>query len=262
MASSTINTGMTFDNKLSLCIPRVVSEWANKDLIINKFQALNIGMISRVDLVEKTSANGIKYYMAFLHFEEWEDNAATRNIQYKILNEENNARLVYDEPWYWILLKNNNPLSDEDAALQERVVQLEQQVANLNSWNTYLYNQINFIYYTQNNQHMSNVVASHMVEAEEDEEEDDNSSIPSLVSDDTNLTIETPANNNTLDNNIAPDSPPSILQNQLRRRYRQIINRNQNNDVSVNLMNAFNNEENTNNVDLNSAEYNNLANWY
>ena len=254
MASSTINTGMMFDNKLSLCIPRVVSEWANKDLIINKFQALNIGVIDRVDLVEKTSANGIKYYMAFLHFEEWEDNAATRNIQYKILNEENNARLVYDEPWYWILLKNNNPISDEDAALQERVVQLEQQVANLNSWNTYLYNQINFIYYTQNNQHMSNV-ASQMVEDDEEEEYDDNSTIPSLVSNDTNLTIETPDNNNT------PNSPPSILQNQLRRRYHRIIDRNENNNVSVNLMNAFNNEENTNNIDLNSAEYNHLASW-
>ena len=144
MASNTINTGMTFDNKLSLCIPRVVTEWANKELIINKFQALNIGHINRVDLVEKISANGIKYYMAFLHFEEWEDNAATRNIQYKIQNEENNARLVYDEPWYWILLKNNNPISDEDAVLQERIVHLEQQIANLHSWNTYFYNQINF----------------------------------------------------------------------------------------------------------------------
>jgi len=254
MASSTINTGMTFDNKLSLCIPRVVTEWANKELIINKFQALNIGLINRVDLVEKTSANGSKYYMAFLHFEEWEDNAATRNIQYKILNEENNARLVYDEPWYWILLKNNNPISDEDAALQERIVHLEQQVANLNSWNTYFYNQINFIYYSQNNQLVSNVVASQMVEADEVEEDDDNSSIPTLYSDDTNLT---PDNNTN-----TPNSPPSILQNQLRRQYRRMINRDDNNNVSVNLMNTFNNEENTNNVDLTSAEYNNLANWY
>jgi len=255
MAPTTINTGMTFDNKLSLCIPRVVSEWANKDLIINKFQTLNIGVISRVDLVEKTSATGVKYYMAFLHFEEWEDNAATRNIQYKILNEENSARLVYDEPWYWILLKNNNPISDEAADMQERVTLLEQQIANLNSWNNYLYNQINFIYYTQNNQHMSSVVASHMVEAEDDDEEyDDNSSIPSLISDDT---IETPDNIN------ATNTPPSSLQNQLRPRYRRVINHDdENNNVAVNLMNVFNNEEDNNNVDMSSVEYNNLANWY
>lgn len=246
-----MNTGITFDNKLSLCIPRVVSEWANKELIINKFQSLDIGMINRVDFVEKTSATGVKYYMAFLHFEEWEDNSATRNIQYKILNEDNSARLVYDEPWYWILLKNNNPISDEAADMQERVTLLEQQIANLNSWNTYLYNQINFIYYTQNNQHMSNVVASHMVDDEDDSEDeiedDDNSSIPSLISDDTDLTIETLHNHNHIQNN-----PPSIQQNQMRRRYQRYINRDENNNISVNLMNIFNYEEDMNNVDMNS----------
>lgn len=251
MAPSNMNTGITFDNKLSLCIPRVVSEWANKELIINKFQSLDIGMINRVDFVEKTSATGVKYYMAFLHFEEWEDNSATRNIQYKILNEDNSARLVYDEPWYWILLKNNNPISDEAADMQERVTLLEQQIANLNSWNTYLYNQINFIYYTQNNQHMSNVVASHMVDDEDDSEDeiedDDNSSIPSLISDDTDLTIETLHNHNHIQNN-----PPSIQQNQMRRRYQRYINRDENNNISVNLMNIFNYEEDMNNVDMNS----------
>lgn len=147
MTSSPNKTTMTFDNKLSLCIPRVVSEWANKDLIINKFKSLNVGNINRVDLVEKNSANGVKYYMAFLHFESWEDNAATRNIQYRILNEDNNARLIYDEPWYWILLKNTNPISDEEAALQERVNELEKQVTNLINWNNYIVNQFNWFHY-------------------------------------------------------------------------------------------------------------------
>ena len=165
-----MNTGMTFDDKLSLCIPRVVSEWANKDLITNKFQSLNIGTIKRVDFVEKSSANGIKYYVAFLHFEQWEDNQATRNIQYKILNEETSARLVYDEPWYWILLKNNNPISDEEAALQERVTQLEQQVANLNYWNMYLYNQINWIYYYMQHEQQLRQLASQQMEDEIEEE--------------------------------------------------------------------------------------------
>tara|TARA_R110001592_G_scaffold38668_12_gene127500 strand:+ start:1491 stop:2231 length:741 start_codon:yes stop_codon:yes gene_type:complete len=243
MTTAITNTTMIFDNKLSLCIPRVVSEWANKEHIINKFQTLNVGLIKRVDFVEKTSANGFKYYMTFLHFEEWEDNAATRNIQYKILSEDNSARLVYDEPWYWILLKNNNPLSDEDVDMQERVVLLEQQVENLNSWNSYLYNQLCFIYYTQINQHMNNTVDSQAMESDDDEEVDDNSSIPSLVSDDTDLTVETPRNIN-----YTPNSPPFIVQNDVGRRYQRIINRDDNNNVSVNLMNVFNNEATDNNI--------------
>tara|TARA_Y100001935_G_scaffold233272_1_gene215559 strand:+ start:762 stop:1520 length:759 start_codon:yes stop_codon:yes gene_type:complete len=246
MSSMTMNNGMTFDSKLSLCIPRVVSEWANKDLITNKFQSLNIGTIKRVDFVEKSSANGIKYYMAFLHFEQWEDNQATRNIQNKIMNEETSARLVYDEPWYWILLKNNNPISDEEAALQERVTHLEQQVANLNYWNMYLYNQINWIYYYMQHEQQLRQLASQQMEdvfEQEDETEqadenenndsDDNSSIPSLVSiTSSDFTMETPEDQNTRTN-----TPPSGPQNSLRRRFGRIINRA---DVVRNLEHDFN----------------------
>ena len=147
-----MTTGMTFNNKLSLFIPRVVPEWASQDLIAGKFKLLDIGTISRVDFLEKFSANGVKYYQAFLHFEMWEDNAATRNIQEKICDSEQSARLIYDEPWYWILLKNQNPLTEEEvaanAALQQRIVAPEQQIVhiqnNLIYWNNVTYTQINW----------------------------------------------------------------------------------------------------------------------
>ena len=147
-----MTTGMTFNNKLSLFIPRVVPEWASQEMITTKFNALDIGTIERVDFLEKVGSNGVKYYQAFLHFEMWEDNAVTRNIQEKIVNPEQTAKLVYDEPWYWILLKNNNPLTQEEvaanAALQERVVALEQQVTELNNhmvyWNNLTYTYLNW----------------------------------------------------------------------------------------------------------------------
>ena len=149
-----MTTGMTFNNKLSLFIPRVVPEWASREMIADKFKMLDIGTISRVDFLEKSSANGVKYYQAFLHFEMWEDNAATRNIQARIYNSEQCARLIYDDPWYWILLKNNNPLTQEEvavnAALQERVVALEEQIVqiqhNVAYWNNVTYTQLNWHY--------------------------------------------------------------------------------------------------------------------
>jgi hypothetical protein len=154
-----MTTDMTFNNKLSLFIPRIVPEWASQDLIVDKFKMLDIGTISRVDFLEKSSANGVTYYQAFLHFEMWEDNEATRNIQEKIYDSEQSARLIYDEPWYWILLKNHNPLTQEEVAanaalqqrvvaLQQRVVALEQQIVhiqnNLIYWNNVTYRQINW----------------------------------------------------------------------------------------------------------------------
>ena len=149
-----MTTGMTFNNKLSLFIPRVVPEWASREMIADRFKMLDIGTISRVDFLEKFSANGVKYYQAFLHFEMWEDNAATRNIQARIYDSEQSAKLIYDDPWYWILLKNHNPLTQEEvavnAALQERVVALEEQIVqiqnNVTYWNNVTYTQLNWHY--------------------------------------------------------------------------------------------------------------------
>jgi hypothetical protein len=133
-----MTTGMTFNNKLSLFIPRIVPEWACKDMIVDKFKALDIGIINRVDFLEKHNTNGVKYFQAFLHFDYWYDNDVARNIQDRIYESESNARLVYDQHWYWILLKNNNPLTEEEVvsqsnnvALQEQVSQLEEQVSQL-----------------------------------------------------------------------------------------------------------------------------------
>jgi hypothetical protein len=149
-----MTTGMTFNNKLSLFIPRIVPEWASQDMIVDKFKTLDIGTINRVDFLEKQSANGVKYFQAFLHFETWDDNAATRNIQERIYDSESSARLVYDEPWYWILLKNNNPLTEEEVvvsqanvALQERICELEEQVSQIQTnmiyWNNLVFTQMN-----------------------------------------------------------------------------------------------------------------------
>ena len=133
-----MTTDMTFNNKLSLFIPRIVPEWACKDMIVDKFKALDIGIINRVDFLEKHNTNGVKYFQAFLHFDYWYDNDVARNIQDRIYESESNARLVYDQHWYWILLKNNNPLTEEEVvsqsnnvALQEQVSQLEEQVSQL-----------------------------------------------------------------------------------------------------------------------------------
>jgi hypothetical protein len=148
-----MTTGMTFNNKLSLFIPRIVPEWASQDMIVDKFKAHDIGTINRVDFVEKQSGMGVKYYQAFLHFDNWDDNACTRNIQERIYDSERSARLVYDEPWYWILLKNNNPLTETEVvsqsqvALQERICELEEQVSqfqtNMIYWNNLVFTQMN-----------------------------------------------------------------------------------------------------------------------
>ena len=134
----------TFNNKLSLFIPRVLSKWANEDSISIIFKKLDIGEVERVDFVEKKNQYNKIYYHAFVHFKEWRDTAVSRNIQEKIFDPEQVAKIVYhvehavsiqscyDDPKYWILLKNNNPMTANEVKQEKRIIELEQQNMNQN----------------------------------------------------------------------------------------------------------------------------------
>ena len=134
----------TFNNKLSIFIPRVLSEWANEDSISIIFKKLDIGEVERVDFVEKKNQYNKIYYHAFVHFKEWKDTAISRNIQEKIFDPEQVAKIVYhvehavsiqscyDVPKYWILLKNNNPMTANEVKQEKRIIELEQQNMNQN----------------------------------------------------------------------------------------------------------------------------------
>ena len=97
-----------FNKKLSIFIPRVLNEWANEETMGYIFKKLDIGEVERIDFVEKTTEFNNIYYQAFVHFKEWCDTPITRNIQEKIMNSEQVAKIIYDDPGYWIILKNKN----------------------------------------------------------------------------------------------------------------------------------------------------------
>ena len=128
-----------FNKKLSIFIPRILNQWANKETMSHIFKKLNIGEIERIDFVEKTTEFHNIYYQGFVHFKEWLDTPLTRNIQEKIMNPEQVAKIVYDDPRYWIILKNNNPMTEVEVKLEKRIIELEKQ--NVNQHN----NMLNYI---------------------------------------------------------------------------------------------------------------------
>lgn len=89
---------------MSIYIPHVFS---NVDLerITDTFYKLDIGKVTNVDFVAKCGKNGY-YYSAYVHFEYWFDNDHSHNLQAKIKSGAE-ARVVYDDPWYWIVLENH-----------------------------------------------------------------------------------------------------------------------------------------------------------
>jgi hypothetical protein len=104
--------------------------------IKESFEKLDLGKVEKIDSVIKMSRDGYYYRMAFIHFEYWNmKNIAARNLREKIENPNKEARLVYDDPWYWLLLPNKStqqPIHTEfeklKLAFQNQIQKIENEV--------------------------------------------------------------------------------------------------------------------------------------
>jgi hypothetical protein len=90
---------------LSVFIPYVFPN-VTKDRISAAFESNTLGIVDRIDLVSKTDASGKFYNYAFVHFSHWFDNDHAARFLEKVEDPSRQARLVYDDPWYWIVLPN------------------------------------------------------------------------------------------------------------------------------------------------------------
>ena len=95
---------------ISLYIPHVFAN-ISKKMVAETFEDLRIGNVKRVDFVYKKGSNG-DFNAVYIHFNHWYDNVAARNFQERVINPSMEARIVYDEPWYWIVLENKTKKVD------------------------------------------------------------------------------------------------------------------------------------------------------
>lgn len=91
---------------MSLYIPHVFGN-ISKERIANTFYDQDIGKVSSIDFVEKIGKNNAYYNSAYIHFEYWFENDIVVNIQARIMNPDKQARIMYEDPWYWIVLLNS-----------------------------------------------------------------------------------------------------------------------------------------------------------
>lgn len=87
----------------SVFIPRMFSN-IGESRIRRIFHEHNIGNVERVDLVSKTSGKGDTYNMAFVHFDSMYDTESSVNFRQDVENSDSKTKLVYDEPWFWLVL--------------------------------------------------------------------------------------------------------------------------------------------------------------
>jgi hypothetical protein len=131
------------NQQLSLVIPRVFPQWVDEEKIITIFRQQQIGIISKVSIVRmpdtsgtgpsgtgpsgtgpsKTGTSGTgkthPIYKAYLYFSVWFENIITENFQKRIYGKDKQARVVYDDPWFWTVFENTErvKLSKNDKRL-------------------------------------------------------------------------------------------------------------------------------------------------
>ena len=121
---------MSFIQNLSVFITRIHREDANEEFIKRTFYDQEIACVRRIDFLKcrdsTSSANGKVYYQAKIYFHYWFKNQIAYNVQRRILNPNNSgARIIYADPWYWIVLKNINPMTEMELCINERLEYLE-----------------------------------------------------------------------------------------------------------------------------------------
>jgi len=97
---------MSSIRNISLFIPHVFANFSKEYVQEVMEELMQLGKVSRVDFVSKVDKNGKSYNAAYIHFQEWNDTPRAISFQARVLSPTIEARIVYDKPWFWIVLEN------------------------------------------------------------------------------------------------------------------------------------------------------------
>jgi hypothetical protein len=95
--------------QMSIMIPRIFPQWVDEAAIARIFCTQGIGMVSKVRIIHtsNTYKNGMKIpiYKAIVYFEYWFNTQIAYNFQQRLIKKKQ-ARVVYDDPWFWVVFEN------------------------------------------------------------------------------------------------------------------------------------------------------------
>jgi hypothetical protein len=116
------------NQRLSLVIPRVFPQYIDEANIIKIFRDQKLGEIFKVSIVRMPNEKGRKYpiYKAYLYFSVWFESIIVQNFQDRIYGKHRQARVVYDDPWFWTVFQNMECLKLSKA--DKRIMRISQEM--------------------------------------------------------------------------------------------------------------------------------------
>ena len=91
------------NKNISICIPRV-DKYFNQNRILSILNRYKLGIIKEIKIIKNKKKNN---NIIYIYFSSWYDNEYVNNIKKKIM-EGKSVKIMYDEPWFWILVLNTN----------------------------------------------------------------------------------------------------------------------------------------------------------
>jgi hypothetical protein len=102
----------------SLCIPRVVAG-VSKEQVLKIIQSLHLGIIQRIDMIQKKTEKGEMFSRVFIHFSKWNNSEVAVQAKERILSGKD-IKVIYDEPWFWKISVNRSTLSQQVNKKQQK----------------------------------------------------------------------------------------------------------------------------------------------
>jgi len=130
---STMDSSYQIDKNLLISISNIDDLYANEEYIRRIFQNLNLGIVQRVDFQRQYKTDYTWTNMAIIYMH-WYDGVVVENLQDKILDEYKEARVVHDDPQFWVLQPNFENHTDQTVYMRqmmERIKYLEHKNSEL-----------------------------------------------------------------------------------------------------------------------------------
>lgn len=103
----------------SICIPRVFKNITEKRIRAILY-SLKFGFVERVDMVPKTNKKGDEFWRVFVHFSSWNERSRDATQVREKLDQDQHVKIVYDNPWFWMISKSRTPAPENTRTLNGR----------------------------------------------------------------------------------------------------------------------------------------------